>query len=287
MKQKKITTGIIVLIIIVFGGLLSGCTWQEPSSLLDDNLTPPVDDLVITEGLDNVVNANNQFALDLYSKYKSKEGNVFFSPYSISTALAMTYEGAKGETAQEMQSVFHFSEDNNTRRGGYTDLYSEINKKDKKYKLHTANALWAEQDFHFSNDYFNVVEQYYNGKVTNLNFKQEAEKSRKTINNWIEDQTNNKIKDLIPTGVIDGLTRLVLTNAIYFKGEWVKQFNEDDTKSKDFKITLDNIIKVPLMRRTDDKAIFNYIEDSKLQILEMPYSGEDLSMLVLLPKIMT
>ena len=284
MKQKKITTGIIVLIIIVFGGLLSGCTWQEPSSLLDDNLTPPVDDLVITEGLDNVVNANNQFALDLYSKYKSKEGNVFFSPYSISTALAMTYEGAKGETAQEMQSVFHFSEDNNTRRGGYTDLYSEINKKDKKYKLHTANALWAEQDFHFSNDYFNVVEQYYNGKVTNLNFKQEAEKSRKTINNWIEDQTNNKIKDLIPTGVIDGLTRLVLTNAIYFKGEWVKQFNEDETKSKDFKITLDNIIKVPLMRRTDDKAIFNYIEDSKLQILEMPYSGEDLSMLVLLPK---
>jgi len=89
---------------------------------------------------------------------------------------------------------------------------------------------------------------------------------------------------LIPTGVIDGLTRLVLTNAIYFKGEWVEQFNKDDTKSKDFKITLDNIIKVPLMRRTDDKAIFNYIEDSKLQILEMPYSGEDLSMLVLLPK---
>jgi len=284
MKQKTLIIGITVLVIIVFGGLLSGCTWQGSLPPSSDDITPPVDDLVITEGLDNVVNANNQFALDLYSKYKSKEGNIFFSPYSISTALAMTYEGAKGETAQEMQSVFHFSEDNNTRRGGYADLYSEINKKDKEYKLHTANALWAEQDFHFSNDYFNVVEQYYNGKVTNLNFKQEAEKSRKTINNWIEDQTNNKIKDLIPTGVIDGLTRLVLTNAIYFKGEWVEQFNKDDTKSKDFKITPDNIIKVPLMRRTDDKAIFNYIEDSNLQVLEMPYSGEDLSMLVFLPK---
>ena len=284
MKQKTLIIGITVLVIIVFGGLLSGCTWQGSLPPSSDDITPPVDDLVITEGLDNVVNANNQFALDLYSKYKSKEGNIFFSPYSISTALAMTYEGAKRETAQEMQSVFHFSEDNNTRRGGYADLYSEINKKDKKYKLHTANALWAEKDFHFSNDYFNVVEQYYNGKVTNLNFKQEAEKSRKTINNWIEDQTNNKIKDLIPTGVIDGLTRLVLTNAIYFKGEWVEQFNKDDTKSKDFKITPDNIIKVPLMRRTDDKAIFNYIDDSNLQILEMPYSGEDLSMLVLLPK---
>ena len=101
MKQKILTVGITALIVIVFGGLLSGCTQQPP-------LTPSGDNVVITEGLDNVVDANNRFALDLYSKYKSEEGNVFFSPYSISTALAMTYEGARGQTAQEMQSVFYF-----------------------------------------------------------------------------------------------------------------------------------------------------------------------------------
>ncbi|MBU4369631.1 serpin family protein [Patescibacteria group bacterium] len=277
MKQKILTVGITALIVIVFGGLLSGCTLQPP-------LTPSGDNVVITEGLDNVVDANNRFALDLYSKYKSEEGNVFFSPYSISTALAMTYEGARGQTAQEMQSVFYFPEDNDIRRGGYAGLYSEINKKDKKYKLHTANALWAEQDFQFLDEYFSLVGQYYNGEVTNLNFKQDAEKSRIIINTWVEDQTNNKIKDLIPKGVIDYLTRLVLTNAVYFKGEWVKQFNKDDTTAQDFKITPDNIVKVPIMRRADDKAIFNYSENDELQILGLPYSGEDLSMLVLLPK---
>lgn len=133
-------------------------------------------------------------------------------------------------------------------------------------------------------DYFNVVEKYYGGKANNLDFKKDPEGSRITINNWVEDQTNDKIRDLIPPGCIDPSTRLVITNAIYFKGEWVRQFNEKETKEEDFRISKNNIVKVPMMRRTDEEAKFNYAENDRLQILEMPYSGEELSMLILLPK---
>lgn len=237
------------------------------------------------EDIANVVEANNQFASDFYYHLKDKEeGNIFFSPYSISSALVMTYEGAKGETAEEMRSVFYFPEDDNIRRTEYAAMIDEINKKDKKYKLHTANALWAEKDYQFLDEYFEIVERYYKGKATNLDFKKNAEKARITINNWVEEKTNNKIKDLIPQGMVNALTRLVLTNAVYFKGEWVKQFNENDTKNEDFRISKNNVVKVPMMRRTDEEAKFNYAENNKLQILEMPYSGEELSMLILLPR---
>lgn len=235
--------------------------------------------------ISNVVDANNQFALDFYSRLKNKKNkNLFFSPYSISSALAMTYEGAQGKTAQEMRSVFYFPKDNNVRRAEYAAIIDRMNKKNKKYKLHTANALWAEKDYQFLDEYLKVVAKYYKGKVANLDFKKNAEKARVTINNWVDGKTNNKIKNLIPAGLLHASTRLVLTNAIYFKGEWVKQFNKKDTKEEDFKMSKNNIIKVPMMRRTDDEAKFNYTENNTLQILEMPYSGRELSMLILLPK---
>jgi serpin B len=238
----------------------------------------------VVEGVSDVVDANNKFALDFYSEYQSVEGNVFFSPYSISTALAMTYEGAIGQTAEEMQSVFYFPEDDSLRRSGYANLYNEINKSDKKYKLITANALWVEKDFQFLDEYFDLIDQYYDGKVNNLDFKKDPESSRVTINDWVENKTNDKIKDLIPYGLINHMTRLVLTNAIYFKGEWAKEFNEDETRDRNFKVSSNNNVKVKMMQKIDNKSIFAYAENNQLQILEMPYSDEDLSMLVLLPK---
>jgi len=265
MNKKNLVVLVLVIAVILLGTFL----YSSKATLKDT---------------DSVVNANNQFALDLYSKYKSEEGNIFFSPYSISTALAMTYEGARGKTAEEMREVFYFPEDNNERRLGYAGLYNEINKKDKEYKLSTANSLWAQEDYQFLDDYFDVVEEYYGGEITNLDFVKNTEKSRITINDWVEDKTNNKIKDLIPEGVITKITRLVLTNAIYFKGEWVRQFNKDETREQDFRITPDNTVKVKMMSRTDDEAEFNYTENKDLQILGLPYSGDDLSMLILLPK---
>jgi len=239
---------------------------------------------LFAQDLGSVVDANNQFAFELYSQYKSKDGNVFFSPYSISSALAMTYEGARGETANQIQAVFHFPRDNSVLRESFLKIYDQINKKDKKYQLHTANALWAQKGYPFLEDYFKLVEKYYGGKVTNLDFIKETEKSRLTINEWVEEQTNDKIKDLIPRRSIDEFTLLVLTNAIYFKGFWLKQFDKKDTKEEDFVVSPGNVVKVDMMHLTDKGAEFNYAETDKLQILELPYEGEELSMLILLPK---
>ncbi len=234
------------------------------------------------QGIQQVVNANNQFAFDLYSKLESEDSNIFYSPYSISSALAMTYEGAKGQTADEMKSVFHFPE-NNVLRPNFAAIYNKINRRNKAYELRTGNALWVQNDYPFLEDYTNRVEKYYGGKAANVDFVNETEKSRQTINTFIEEQTNNKIKDLIPAGVLDSMTRLVLTNAIYFKGTWEWEFDKSDTRDQDFKITPTKVVKTPMMYMKPDKARFNYADLEKLQILELPYKGEKISMLLLLP----
>jgi len=262
--------------------ILSGCANGSVASLTtkaDDSKSTP-------EGVNKIINSNNQFAFDLYLKLKDvseyNESNIFFSPYSISTALAMTYEGAKGETAEEIQSVFYFPEDKNIRQPSFAKIYNQINKVDKKYELHTANALWAQKDYKFLEEYINTIEKYYVGKVTNVDFINATEDARVTINKWVEEQTNNKIKDLIPAGVLNTLTRLVLTNAIYFKGLWIKQFDKEETREEDFKVSPEKTVKVDMMSITGEE--FNYHENEELQILELLYEGEDLSMLIILPK---
>ena len=246
---------------------------------------PKVDDVGSTpQEIQQVVNANNQFAFELYSELdKSAQENIFYSPYSISAALAMTYEGAKGQTADEMESVLHFPE-TSTLRPNFAAIYNKINRENNAYELRTGNALWVQQDYTFLKDYKTTVEKYYGGKAANLDFKQETEKSRQTINSFIEEQTNNKIKDLIPSGVLDSMTRFVLTNAIYFKGTWEWEFDKSDTREQDFKVNPTNIVKTPMMYMKPEKAEFNYADLEKLQILELPYKGDKISMLVLLPK---
>lgn len=239
--------------------------------------------IVSAQDTNVVVNANNQFAFELYSKYKLKDGNIFFSPYSISSAMAMAYEGAKGKTAEEIHSVLHFPKDDSLRRESFLEINKLINKEDKKYSLHIANALWAQKDYKFLDDYFSLMAQYYDGKVTNLDFKDETEKSRLIINSWVESKTNSKIRDLIPQNILDSLTRLVIVNAVYFKGFWLKQFDKQHTRDEDFRVGSGNTIKVSMMHFIDEEN-FNYSETDMLQILELSYEGEDLSMLILLPK---
>ncbi len=274
-RKVSLKTALTAAMILI--AVSSGCVNNTAPNAVDDAGATP-------ENVSRFIAANNQFAFDLYSKFKGDKGNIFFSPYSISTALAMTYEGAKGKTAEEMQSVLHIPEDPDIRRPAFASAYNEINKKDKKYELSAANALWAQQDYKFLDEYTGNVEKYYGGKVTNPDFAKETEKSRTTINKWVENKTNNKIKDLIPQGVLSEMTRLVLTNAIYFKGTWIKQFDKKDTKEEDFKTTSGNTVKARMMRLAGDGAKFNYAEKDNLQILEMPYAGEELSMIVLLPK---
>jgi len=283
MSKKLLLIIITVITLVTVLSILrfKNVDFSDPTDFLTSlvNDTQP-----IPQEFDTVVGANNQFAFDLYSEYKSEKGNIFFSPYSISTALTMTYEGARGKTAEEMQAVLRIPKDDEKRRLESARIYNQINESNKDYKLSTANALWAQKDYQFLEEYINNTEEYYGGKTTNLDFIKETEKSRVTINDWVEDQTNNKIKNLIPKGAINEITRLVLTNAIYFKGTWVLQFDKKDTKDEDFKTSFGKTIKVPMMKLIGDDAEFNYVRADNVQILELPYDSEDLSMLLILPE---
>ncbi|MFA5003475.1 MAG: serpin family protein [Methanolinea sp.] len=245
----------------------------------------------VSENAKAVVQANNQFGIDFFSRLASdpaQEGkNIFFSPWSISSALAITYEGARNTTADEIRSVFHFPSSYDTLRQGYMELSNGLNSGNSGVTLNTANALWAEKTYQFLPEYITTADQYYGAKTTNLDFVTKPEESRQIINQWVEEKTKDKIKDLIPEGGIDSSTVLAITNAIYFKGTWVKQFDTAKTIEDTFVLDDGMTIKVPMMVRTDEDAEYWYTENDDIQVLGMPYShkkGNGLSMLVLLPK---
>lgn len=250
----------------------------------DEDLTGPISDVEIKpQDVQEMVSSNNRFALDLYSLYREREeGNIFYSPYSLLTALTMTYEGARGQTAEEMASVFYLPDDQ-IRWGGMAGLYNTFNQNDREYALDTANAIWPATNYHFLDDYFSIIERYYRGRIESLDYPADPEGSRLTINQWVEDQTRDKIKDLIPAGSIDPLTRLVLTNAIYFKGQWLTEFDQDLTEDAPFYLNDDQTVTVPMMRRTDDEAIFDYARLDDLEVLSLPYRGEEVAMTIILP----
>lgn len=231
-----------------------------------------------------IVRGSNQFSLELYSNISKKEKrNIFFSPLSISSAFIMVYEGADGKTAEEIRSVFHFQEASSKRWKNWELILNEINEKGKKYELFTANALWVQEGFKILPEYRRVIERYYKGNVSSLDFSGKAENARLEINRWVEEKTNKRIRDLFHPGSLNELTRLVLTNVIYFKGEWLKQFDKNETRDEDFRVSKEKIVKVPMMRITGQNARFNYAETEKLQIIEMDYKGNEFSMIVLLP----
>jgi serpin B len=232
-----------------------------------------------------VVKGNNEFAFDLYRQLgkADKDGNLFFSPESISTALAMTYAGARGDTADEMAKALHFTLPRNLLHPGFAALQKELNGAEKKrgYQLSIANALWGQKGEGFKEDYLKLMKDDYGGGFKEVNFVKDPDGARKEINAWVEKQTNDKIKDLLPKDAIDALTRLVLTNAIYFKGDWQSQFKKDRTRDERFDDGSDVRMMVPMMHQATK---FNYHDAGDLQVLEMPYAGKELSMVVLLPK---
>ena len=235
--------------------------------------------------LKTIVAGNNQFCFNLYKSLAEKEsGNIFYSPFSVTMAMAMVFEGARGWVAGEIQQVFQFSEDTKVRQESFYSMYQQLNRKDAKYKLNIANALWVEKDYRLLTEYLKTIEKYYDGYATNVDFIGATEQARQTINKWVENRTNNKIKNLFPVGSLQSSTRLIITNAIYFKGTWVKQFDKKLTAEEDFWVNETKTTKVPMMRRTDPEAVFKYTETEELQILELPYEGDDLSMIIFLPR---
>jgi serpin B len=227
-----------------------------------------------------VVKGNNAFAVKLYSQLRTQSGNLFFSPESISTALAMTYAGARGDTASEMAKTLHFTLPPERLHPAMGALLSDLNAAHDGYQLHVADALWAQQGYTFLDDFLKVTRSDYGAGFNQVDFKGATEAARLTINKWIEQKTENKISNLLQPGALKPATRLVLTNAIYFKGDWETPFKKAWTEDDDFHVSRKQTVKAPLMNRTDS---FNYFDGGTFQALEIPYQSGELSMIVFLP----
>lgn len=230
-----------------------------------------------------VVAGNSSFGFELYQKLSEKEGNIFFSPYSISTALAMTYAGAKGQTEKEMAGVLHFSLPQEKLPEAFSKLQSSLNALQNKgcMNLSIANSLWAQKDYHFLESFWALNKKYYGAGLQLADFRKQSERARQTINTWVEEKTQQKIKELFKPGVINPETRLILGNAIYFKGKWVSQFEVKETVATDFYVTPRETIKVPMMSQT---AAFTYKDFDDFSAMDLPYIGNGMSMIIFLPK---
>jgi len=227
--------------------------------------------------------AVNQLSISLYKQLNQKDGNLFFSPYSISGALAMTYAGAQTDTAKEMAKVLFFPAEQKPLHESFAALNDglEAIKSKGAVEINVANSLWAEQSFNFKDDFLNLTKEYYKSELNKVDFKTKSDFVAGAINAWVEQKTNNRIKDLIAPGILNDLTRLVLVNAIYFKGKWQEEFSKEATKSQPFYTNASDSVPVDLMHRKGD---FKYAEDDVCKTLEIPYKGNDLSMVIFLPQ---
>jgi serpin B len=234
--------------------------------------------------------ATNQFALDLYARLAPAEkGNLFLSPYSIETALALTYDGARGRTAEQMAAVLRLAGMPPEQvRAAFPTLMEALNRRgtlrgeEKAFELVVANALWAQKAFDLNPKFLDLARKGYGAELQGLDFAGDTEGARRTINAWVEKQTKDKIKDLLPSGSLTPLTRLVLTNAIYFKSAWEEKFSPEMTKDEPFHLDASAATAtVPMMHQ---KHALRYAEDDEAQVVEMPYQSRRLSMLVVLPR---
>jgi serpin B len=231
-----------------------------------------------------IVQASNQFAFDLYGQLSrdKKNENLFYSPTSISLALAMTSAGARGETATQMAGVLHWKDDAAALHAGMNQWIRQLNSIDKgqEYELRVANRLWAQQGYKFLEPFLKTTRDQYQASLGQVNFQTQAEPSRQAINRWVEQQTAGKIQDLLPQGTIEARTKLVLTNAIYFKGNWQTPFEKSDTRDLDFALSATRKQRVPMMHMTDR---FRFARLDGLKVLQMPYKGGQLSLVAVLP----
>ncbi|MEK7483152.1 MAG: serpin family protein [Planctomycetota bacterium] len=233
--------------------------------------------------LQTLANGNNMFAIQLYQKLAAaNKTNLFFSPYSISTAFAMTYAGARGETARQIAQVLCFPADESIHASfARLEEHLEKNTLPEKLSLSVANALWPAEKLPLLPAFLDLTKKYYGAAVFPLDFGN-AQSACDKINHWVEEKTQNKIKDLVSPDVVNSATELVLTNAIYFKGNWKYSFDPKDTGPAPFWITADKSVEVSMMHLKNTKIRF--MENETLQMIELPYQGESISMKILLPR---
>jgi serine protease inhibitor len=272
--------------------LLSACGIPSAgggtNSELISNLPQQTDPKSNPADVQKLVDGNTAFALSLYQHLAASDGNLFFSPFSISSALAMTYGGARGQTETQMQSALHFPYKPDQLNPVFNLLTINLDKltqnaqdpTKKDFQLNIANAIWGQKGFKFLQEYLDMLAENYGSGLRLADFASDPNGARQAINDWVSQQTQDKIKELIPEGVLNPLTRLVLTNAIYFKAAWMNQFNPNATEPGDFYRPDGTKVSVPMMH---DEENIGYLKSDGLTVVDLPYEGGNVSMLVIMP----
>lgn len=276
--KKGIRNSLVAILLIAVS--LAGCTGDKRS----DEAPSKTDNTIVLGGFNDFVNSSNEFSFEMYEELVDGNDNVFFSPYSITTALGMAYEGAKGKTAEEMEQVLDIPKDYDTRLAMMKELQSTLNKIGTNYNLSTANAYWLREGGSLREGYKNAIENFYLAHGEELDFAGDPVGSVDTVNKWVEGETNDKIKDLLLPDDIDPLTYLILTNAVYFKSDWKYQFDAGATEKMDFHQSGGTDIKADMMHMCDEEIELLHAANSDAQLLRLPYENNEISMYLLLPK---
>jgi serpin B len=280
----------VLLVAVLLLPSVLGCTTSSPSAapVVRAEVSREAAPAVADEDVDVVADGVNAFGLDLYRALAEEEGgNLFLSPYSIALALAMTYAGARGQTAQEMAEVLHLTMPDARVHPAMNALDLALHAGEDREMdsydppiFRSANALWGQQGLGFEQAFLETLAANYGAGMRVLDFA-ESEEAREIINAWVEEQTEDRIQDLIKPDMLNALTRLVLTNAVYFKAQWQYTFSESATADGPFYLPGGDTVTTPMMRQTE--SLGYYAEDG-LQVVELPYAGGSHSMLILLPE---
>jgi serpin B len=292
MKKRLIAVplalGATALAVVLILSALTGSIHPAAAGILQSDkprIQPPD---ISTADQELLIQGNSAFAFDLYQALRQEEGNLFYSPHSISLALAMTYAGARNETASQMADALRFLLDKEDLHPAFNWLDAELaqrgegaaGKDDEGFRLNIVNAIWGQKDYTFLSAFLDILAENYGAGLRILDFINETEASRLAINQWVSYETEGRIKDLIPQDAIDRFTRLVLTNAIYFNAAWEHPFDKHMTSDAPFYLIDGSDVMMPMMRQTES---FGYSRGPDCLAVELPYDGEELSMLILLP----
>jgi serpin B len=244
----------------------------------EPEVAPSPDVLTLARG-------NNEFAFDLYARLAKKDGNLIFSPYSISSALAMTYAGARGDTAAEMEKTLHFALEPARLHPAFADLSARMMRSGNRDggQLLVANSLWGQRGYPIRDDFLALTRDDYGAEMKEVDFTNDKDRevARQTINHWVAQKTQDMIRELLKPHNLDADSKLVLVNAVYFHSLWATPFFADQTKPAPFHTAAGENVQVSMMHLTAD---FQYYEGDGVQVLELPYQGYHQSMVVILPK---
>jgi len=293
LSNLAVSLFLIVVVVTPIFGCSSVSGGRKLGEVLQSQISRNMNPDISSENFDELVAGNNTFTFDLYKSLRNRSGNLFYSPFSISMALAMTYAGARGNTESQMGQTLNFSLPQEFLHPAFNALDLKLSKmpeygsdQEQFFQMNIANSIWGQQDYDFLSEYIDLLALNYGAGLRQVDFSGESESARQTINRWVEDQTKGKIEDLIPPNAINSLTRLVLANAIYFKADWLHPFEKDNTRDMPFNLLNGDEVNLPMMSFSGSESL-PYTSGDGFQAVELPYVGDTTSMVILVPDLDT